>query len=120
MLIKVSKKNKFVTTKNLFVNTKQMLWLAVFTYVLCILVLCVWMFSGSSNHGYGFDSNYSELSGAAAAREAASIYDVKNGDEIKASCKDIVDIFLNVGAFLFVSNIGISAAEVITEINIKG
>ena len=48
------------------------------------------MFSGSSNHGYGFDSNYSELSGAAAAREAASIYDVKNGDEIKARRNELM------------------------------
>ncbi len=45
---------------------------------------------------------------------------IPNGEDINASCKDIVDIFLNVGAFLFVNKIGISAAEVMTEINIKG
>ena len=45
---------------------------------------------------------------------------IPNGEEINTSCKDILDIFLNVGAFLLVSKIGISAAEVITEINIKG
>ena len=39
---------------------------------------------------------------------------------MNTSCIDIEDIFLKVGGFLFVSNIGIRAAEVIIEINMNG
>ena len=39
---------------------------------------------------------------------------------MNTSCIDIEDIFLKVGGFLFVSKIGIRAAEVIIEINMNG
>lgn len=69
-----------------------MLWLAIFTYVLCILALCAWMFSGSSNHMYGFDKkdDFSDMSGAEAAKAAADIYSVvEKGTELKARNKEL-------------------------------